>query len=119
MRNLSNSSRQIWGILDVVSQEINDLLSDESAVHVEDDQARVTPPNDITLKNHIHVPLLLEPIDHLMLPQVVEPKVLGSRCRRERQLNNARLLLVVETPVRRIRLFSVSRKGEGRHEMEE
>jgi hypothetical protein len=103
----------------MIGQKVDDFLSDESAVHVEYYQSRVAPPYGIPLEDHIHVPLLLESVDHLVLPQVVQTEVIGRWCRRERQLNNARLLLVVQTSVRRVRLIGILGKRERRHEMEE
>ncbi len=50
----------------------------ESAVHVEHDQPRVPPPRGIRLQDDVDVPLALEAIDLLVLPQVRERRMPGT-----------------------------------------
>ncbi|KAI6775690.1 hypothetical protein HG530_002448 [Fusarium avenaceum] len=75
--DFGDSRSQIRRILDMIGQKVDDFLSDESAVHVEHHQSRVAPPYGIPLEDHIHVPLLLESVDHLVLPQVIQAEVIG------------------------------------------
>jgi hypothetical protein len=96
---------------------VNHLILDQSAVHIEDDQTLVTTEDAFLLKDHLDVPFALEPPYALVFAKVVERKILGVRRRGESNLDDARLIILIQTAMRGI--HALVRRREGFHNLEE
>lgn len=78
---------------------VDDLILDESAVHVEDGKALMPTEHTLLLQDNLYVPLALETPNTLMFAEIRERKVLWVWRWREGDLEDARVFLPIETPM--------------------
>lgn len=82
------------------SDLIDHLIPDQSAVHVENNQALVPAESTLPLQNDLHIPFSLESPYTLMFTEVGEAEIIWIWRRRESDLHNARMLMRIQTAVR-------------------
>lgn len=124
MGDICHTGSKIRGVLDGGSQEIDDLLSNEGAVHVEHHQAGVPAPEGIGSEGYVDVPFSLEAVDELVLAEVLQGKIVGSGRRGKGELDDGGMVFLVrlvdlQAAVRRVKVGRAGRERKGRHEVKE
>ncbi|KZL75898.1 hypothetical protein CT0861_00981, partial [Colletotrichum tofieldiae] len=68
MGDICDARGQVGRVLDGCGEQVNHLLRDEGAVHVEDDQPRVAAPQRVGLQRDVDTPFSFKTVDKLVSP---------------------------------------------------